>query len=70
MKSTNATLVKEQVMSEVSSDLAETEIEKFKSLIEDVDFQTKNLIVKTCYIEGKLFPSTKLSQKLLKQLMM
>ena len=37
-KSTNAKLVKEQVMSEVSSDLAETEIEKFKSLIEDVDF--------------------------------
>ena len=37
-KSKNATLVKEQVMSEVSSDLAETEIEKFKSLIEDVDF--------------------------------
>jgi len=28
----------EQVMSEVSSDLAETEIEKFKSLVEDVDF--------------------------------
>ena len=37
-KSTNSKLVKEQVMSEVSSDLAETEIEKFKSLIEDVDF--------------------------------
>ena len=37
-KSQNATLVKEQVMSELSSDLAETEIEKFKSLVEDVDF--------------------------------
>jgi hypothetical protein len=37
-KTQNATLVKEQVMSELSSDLAETEIEKFKSLIEDVDF--------------------------------
>ena len=40
-KSTNAKLVKEQVMSEVSSDLAETEIEKFKSLIEDVDFTSE-----------------------------
>ena len=40
-KSQNATLVKEQVMSEVSSDLAETEIEKFKSLIEDVDFTSE-----------------------------
>ena len=37
-KSVNATLVKEQVLSALSSDLAETEIEKFKSLIEDVDF--------------------------------
>ena len=37
-KSTNSKLVKEQVLSDVSSDLAETEIEKFKSLIEDVDF--------------------------------
>jgi hypothetical protein len=40
-KSVNATLVKEQVMSETTSDLAETEIEKFKSLIEDVDFSSE-----------------------------
>jgi len=40
-KSVNATLVKEQVLSVLSSDLAETEIEKFKSLIEDVDFTTE-----------------------------
>ena len=40
-KSVNATLVKEQVMSETTSDLAETEIEKFKSLIEDVDFTSE-----------------------------
>ena len=38
MKKNNAGLVKEQVVSEVSSDLADTEIEKFKSLIEDVDY--------------------------------
>jgi hypothetical protein len=38
LKKNNAGLVKEQVVSEVSSDLADTEIEKFKSLIEDVDY--------------------------------
>ena len=38
MKTNNAKLVREQVISEMSSDLAETEIEKFKSLTEDVDF--------------------------------
>jgi len=38
MKSNNAQLVREQVISEMSTDLAETEIEKFKSLTEDVDF--------------------------------
>jgi hypothetical protein len=40
-KSVNSKLVKEQVMSEVTTDLAETEIEKFKSLIEDVDFSSE-----------------------------
>ena len=39
MKSNNAQLVREQVISEMSTDLAETEIEKFKSLTEDVDFE-------------------------------
>ena len=38
LKKNNSSLVKEQVVSEVSSDLADTEIEKFKSLIEDVDY--------------------------------
>ena len=38
LKKNNSGLVKEQVVSEVSSDLADTEIEKFKSLIEDVDY--------------------------------
>ena len=42
LKSENAELVKEQVMSEVSSDLAETEIEKFKSLVEDVDYSDES----------------------------
>ena len=40
-KSQNSSLVKEQVMSTLCADLAETEIEKFKSLIEDVDFSSE-----------------------------
>ena len=38
LKDNNAKLVREQVISEVSDDLADTEIEKFKSLIDDVDY--------------------------------
>ena len=38
LSSSNETLVREQVISEVSEDLADTEIEKFKSLTQDVDF--------------------------------
>ncbi len=42
LKRNNSSLVKEQVVSEVSSDLADTEIEKFKSLIEDVDYSDED----------------------------
>lgn len=38
VKTENARLVSESVMVEVSEDLADTEVEKFKSLVEDVDF--------------------------------
>ena len=38
LTSSNENLVREQVISEVSEDLADTEIEKFKSLTQDVDF--------------------------------
>ena len=38
LTSSNSTLVREQVISEVSEDLADTEIEKFKSLTQDVEF--------------------------------
>ena len=37
-KKSNDTLTRDKVISEVSSDLADTEIEKFKGLTEDVDF--------------------------------
>jgi hypothetical protein len=38
MTEDNSLLVREQVFTEVSEDLAQTEIEKFKGLVEDVDF--------------------------------
>ena len=38
MKKQNDQLVRESVFAEVASDLADTEVEKFKSLAEDVDF--------------------------------
>ena len=38
LTSSNENLVREQVISEVSEDLADTEIEKFKSLTQDVEF--------------------------------
>ena len=38
LKKNNGTLVREQVIREATQDLADTEIEKFKSLTEDVDF--------------------------------
>ena len=37
-KDSNSKLVREQVISEVSEDLADTEIEKFKTLTNDIDF--------------------------------
>jgi len=38
MKKQNVQLVRESVFAEVATDLADTEVEKFKSLAEDVDF--------------------------------
>ena len=58
-KSVNATLVKEQVLSVLSSDLAETEIEKFKSLIEDVDFSSEESYhQKLSTLKESYFPKT------------
>ena len=61
MKSTNSKLVREQVISVVSEDLTDTEIEKFKSLTEDVDFTDDDSFgqkldtLKECY-----FPKNKI----------
>jgi len=42
MNSVNSELVREQVITEVASDLTDTEIEKFASLVEDVDFKEED----------------------------
>ena len=60
MKTTNASLVKEQVLSELSSDLAETEIEKFKGLIEDVDYSNEESYrEKLATLKESYFPKVK-----------
>jgi hypothetical protein len=60
MKSNNAKLVREQVISEMSTDLAETEIEKFKSLTEDVDFADEGSYrEKLETLKESYFPKTK-----------
>ena len=41
LKSEKDSLMRESVFAEVASDLADTEIEKFKSLAEDVEFTTE-----------------------------
>ena len=64
MKNTNATLVKEQVLSELSSDLAETEIEKFKGLVEDVDYSDEESYrEKLATLKESYFPSVKPSDE-------
>jgi len=42
MNSVNSELVREQVIAEVVSGLADTEIEKFKSLTEEIDFKDQD----------------------------
>ena len=59
MKEVNSSLVREQVISEVSEDLADTEIEKFKSLVEDVDFGSEEMFrEKVATLKENYFPKT------------
>ena len=59
MKEANSSLVREQVISEVSEDLADTEIEKFKSLVEDVDFGSEEMFrEKVATLKENYFPKT------------
>ena len=58
----NEKLVREQVISEVSEDLADTEIEKFKSLTQDVDFGNEDSFrEKLDTLKESYFPKTQTS---------
>jgi len=57
-------LVRERVISEVSEELADTEIEKFKSLTEDVDFTDEDSFREKCEtLKESYFPKTVVEQK-------
>ena len=59
LSSSNETLVREQVISEVSEDLADTEIEKFKSLTQDVEFGDEETFRKKLdTLKESYFPKT------------
>ena len=59
MKKKNDELVRESVFAEVSSDLADTEVEKFKSLAEDVDFTDEDTFRgKLDTLKESYFPKT------------
>ena len=58
-------LVREQVISEASEDLTDTEIEKFKSLVEDVDFvDEESFRAKLDTLKDNYFPKTAVEQSL------
>jgi hypothetical protein len=60
MTEDNSLLVREQVISEVSEDLAQTEIEKFKGLVEDVDFTSEESFrEKLSTLKESYFPKVK-----------
>ena len=60
IKESNSKLVREQVISEISDDLADTEAEKFKELTSDVDFSDENSFRdKLNTLKESYFPKTK-----------
>jgi len=59
VKESNNSLVREQVISEVSEDLADTEVEKFKSLTQDVEFSNEESFKeKLNTLKESYFPKT------------
>ena len=60
IKETNSGLVREQVISEVSEDLADTEVEKFKTLTSDLEFSDEDTFKeKLNTIKENYFPKVK-----------
>jgi len=65
LKTDKSGLVREQVISEASEDLTDTEIEKFKSLVEDVDFvDEESFRAKLDTLKDNYFPKTAVEQSL------
>ena len=57
-------LVREQVMSEVSSDLADTEIEKFETLTKDIEFgNQESFKEKLNTLKESYFPKVQVSEE-------
>ena len=64
LSSSNSKLVREQVISEISEDLADTEIEKFKSLTEDVTFtDEESFREKINTLKESYFPKTPVAEQ-------
>jgi len=64
MTQANSELVREQIVAEVSEDLADTEIEKFKSLVEDVEYtDEESFKEKVSTIKESYFPKTTTSSE-------
>jgi len=64
MNSVNSELVREQVIAEVASDLADTEIEKFASLVEEVDFGDEDgFRAKLDTLKESYFPKTEVLEE-------
>jgi hypothetical protein len=60
LKDKNGSLVREHVVVEVSEDLTDTEVEKFKSLVEDVDFvDEESFRAKLDTIKENYFPKVR-----------
>jgi len=64
LSSSNSKLVREQVISEISEDLADTEIEKFKTLTEDVTFtDEESFREKLNTLKESYFPKTPVAEQ-------
>ena len=64
MKGVNSELVREQVIAEVASDLTSTEIEKFASLVEDVEFTSEDSYrSKLDTLKESYFPKTEMLEE-------
>jgi len=65
LKDSNDVYMREQVIAEVSEDLADTEVEKFKSLTDDVDFVSEEKFrEKLETVKENYFPKVSVEEKL------